>query len=481
MTTQRRPGHRHDITDDGEFVILLREGRGHEQCYDTFAPALYRYCWIMLGPCGDESGDAPGEAVREAFLAAVELRPQLRDREAFKSWLFALARTACQRRGFTRRSPYAALAVVPAERPMVEAMSQVPPSHRELLELNLRHGLTSTEIATVLGLDPETVSELCRSALRRVTDLLSEQEPVVSAHRAAGPQPLTDIAGTLIGVALPGPPAALRARVLEECTAQEAAAARLEAAAIVRPLRPDGFPLHRPRGPVGTLDITDDFVEDLEQEEDLTSVRSDRTTTADVPARRTAEPVAELVAATGKELPGPQGEDDRRSRWLVPAAAGVATAVVACSLWGMGAFLQNRPSSTVADGLFPGERIEAPVDPSDTTAEPPSDHNPGPAPATDEQLDPAQVGTAVPETASPGSLVQETEAVEAPGEQSPGSPEQPAPPVEQPGPEPEPAPEQPEQPVVIPPVEIPDEQPPGRTNVVTELVGGVLGLLGLGA
>ncbi len=64
MTAPQRP-ERQQISEDHAFALLLRQGEGYERCYDAFAPALYRYCWTLLGA---EQEDAAAEAVYETFL-----------------------------------------------------------------------------------------------------------------------------------------------------------------------------------------------------------------------------------------------------------------------------------------------------------------------------------------------------------------------------------------------------------------------------
>ncbi|MFC7744325.1 hypothetical protein ACFQXA_30310 [Nocardiopsis composta] len=70
-----------------------------ERRYDAFAPALYRYCWSLVGP---QAADA---ALRRALLAAPRLAGELSDPDDLQPWLFALARTACRRHGFAAVSP----------------------------------------------------------------------------------------------------------------------------------------------------------------------------------------------------------------------------------------------------------------------------------------------------------------------------------------------------------------------------------------
>ncbi|MFD0775375.1 RNA polymerase sigma factor, partial [Streptomonospora algeriensis] len=165
---------RHSAAPGSELAADLRSGTGYHRCYELFAPRLYRYCWTLLGPGGSSAEpDRAAAALHETFLVAAHRIDALRDDREFAAWLFALARAAARRRGFTPRSPYAQLATAEDERSAVQLSLRLPPSHRELLELYLRHGLPAPLIARVLGLDAETAAELCRTAVLRAADQLS--------------------------------------------------------------------------------------------------------------------------------------------------------------------------------------------------------------------------------------------------------------------------------------------------------------------
>ncbi|SKA26392.1 DNA-directed RNA polymerase specialized sigma subunit, sigma24 family [Marinactinospora thermotolerans DSM 45154] len=338
MTARRGPV-RHGAEDDVPFAVMLREGRGHREYYARFAPPLYRYCWSLLGPSSTALPDAPGEATREALVASVELLPLLRDRAQLRPWLFALARTSCQRRGFAPVSPYAGLATVEAERPLVETMLRIPPSHRELLELYLRHGLSPSQIALILGLDAETAGELCRAAARRAIEVLSEHAPR-PARPGAGPWALVDVADLMRLLVPPGPPEGLRERVIAACTAVGRAEERRGAAALMRPLGPDGFPLHRDRALAGGSAPVPE--ESPQRPDETTSVAADRITTFDVTGRHAAEPVAELAPDAA---PRPSAERGPGTRWLTPIFAGLSTVVIALALWMAGTLLGEGPTT----------------------------------------------------------------------------------------------------------------------------------------
>ncbi|MFC7327759.1 hypothetical protein [Marinactinospora rubrisoli] len=346
MTAHRGSG-RHRVDADVAYARLLRDGRGHTECYAAFAPGLYQYCWSLLGPRigGPSLADPAGEAVREALLAAGELVGRLGDHGDLRPWLFALARTACQRRGFARRTPYADLPAVESERPLVLTMPRLPPSYRELLELYLRHGLAPSQIAGILGLDAETAGELCRAAVRRAIDELAATAS--TPQRPGATQwALVDVVALLEAVAPPGPPDRLRQEILADWTAPECAGERRRLADLMRPLGLDGFPLHRSRAGTGTdRPAAGEAARATEAgEAETLALPADRITTADTPAGDPDERVAEIA-------PEPDGsaEEAERRRWAAPAVAGLATVVFALSLWGVGALLAEGPSTTIAE------------------------------------------------------------------------------------------------------------------------------------
>ncbi|MCK9873142.1 sigma-70 family RNA polymerase sigma factor [Nocardiopsis dassonvillei] len=153
-----------------------------EALYDAFAPSLYRYAWSLLGE--EDTGQA-AEAVHDGLVAGVVLDSRRADPADLGSWLYALVRSACQRRGLAHVSPYTRLATVPAEEPVARMFARLPASHRELVELNLRHALPTSAVARVLGLDPQICGELTRSAIRRAAENLDGRD---GDHRVPDPR-----------------------------------------------------------------------------------------------------------------------------------------------------------------------------------------------------------------------------------------------------------------------------------------------------
>ncbi|MEV2279064.1 sigma-70 family RNA polymerase sigma factor [Nocardiopsis sp. NPDC049922] len=340
-----------------------------ERLYDAFAPALYRYAWSLLGggadprhatdptrePADRGAADRVAEAVHDGLVAGVVLSAELADDGDRGSWLYALVRSACQRRGFALTCPYARLATVPAEEPVARMFSRLPSSHRELVELNLRHALPVSAIARILGLDTQLCAELSRSAIRRAADGLADlDEDGADAHGSPAAAWRTRVQEVSFALALlrpPGPPPGLRDLVVRTCVDPDRAQARERIAAAARPLTSDGYPVHRARLGGST--------EEPEPEPSAPAVEPlpralprDRVTTRDHPVR--TEPTT--------PLPGPRAApaDDSADgpsprRWPLPAVSGVVTVVLAVALWWWASAL-GAPSTIIGTDTREAER-----------------------------------------------------------------------------------------------------------------------------
>jgi len=178
---------------DSEVVAAIVAGdpAGLAEAYDRYAVPLYSFCRAMLR----EPADA-ADAVQDTFVIAVPRLSGLRDPERLRSWLYAVARNECHRRlrsvglqAPLEEAPEVAdeaadvtAGVEQAElRALVrEALSGVGPAEREVLELQLRHGLGSGEVASVLGISRNHAHAL----LSRARDQLETALAVLIVARA---------------------------------------------------------------------------------------------------------------------------------------------------------------------------------------------------------------------------------------------------------------------------------------------------------
>jgi DNA-directed RNA polymerase specialized sigma24 family protein len=139
--------------------------------YDAHAARLYAYCWSLVGD------DAP-EALKDTFAAAGRLGDPRGDTLL---WLYALARTACLRRG--GHDPAFGRAHDPD--PLRRAAGRLRASHREALVLSAGDWLDAPDIARLLGVAIDTVRQLIQTAgaqlERAVLDALMH-EPMSARH-----------------------------------------------------------------------------------------------------------------------------------------------------------------------------------------------------------------------------------------------------------------------------------------------------------
>ena len=158
--------HRYGIDmRDREVVAAIVAGdpAGLAEAYDRYATPLYSFCRTMLR----EPADA-ADAVQDTFVIAAPRMAGLRDPERLRSWLYAVARNECHRR-LRAGSKHASIEEAPdvtdeaadvaadVERADLralvrDALGGVGPAERDVLELQLRQGLSGGEVASVLGI-----------------------------------------------------------------------------------------------------------------------------------------------------------------------------------------------------------------------------------------------------------------------------------------------------------------------------------------
>jgi RNA polymerase sigma factor (sigma-70 family) len=144
-------------------AIVAGDPAGLAEAYDRYATPLYSFCRTMLR----EPADA-ADAVHDTFVIAAPRMAGLRDPERLRSWLYAVARNECYRR-LRAGSQHASIEEAPdvtdeaadvaadVERADLralvrDALGGVGPAEREVLELQLRQGLSGAEVASVLGI-----------------------------------------------------------------------------------------------------------------------------------------------------------------------------------------------------------------------------------------------------------------------------------------------------------------------------------------
>lgn len=152
------------------------DGWGRAAAYDAYADGLHTYALWYL-----RDHDAAADAVYCAFVAADRNHTNLQQPEQIQPWLYALLRRECRLRASAADPSDSPAPVSLRLRPKADALGEsgvaesllqlegnlrraefhslawpeaegLAPSHREVLELTIRHGLDSRGLALVLGL-----------------------------------------------------------------------------------------------------------------------------------------------------------------------------------------------------------------------------------------------------------------------------------------------------------------------------------------
>jgi RNA polymerase sigma factor (sigma-70 family) len=149
---------------DSEVVasIVAGDPLGLAAAYDRYADPLYKYCRTLLADPADAA-----DAVQDTFVVAASRLGGLRDPDRLRPWLYAVARNEALRilrskrgtstldeaRDVTDDSGDVAAGAEQADlRALLEdAALGLNPGEREVIELQLRQGLETAEVATVLG------------------------------------------------------------------------------------------------------------------------------------------------------------------------------------------------------------------------------------------------------------------------------------------------------------------------------------------
>ena len=293
--------------------------------YDAFAQPLYRYAWTLVGE-NDGTGDPAATAVHDALVAGTLLEEERADPADLGPWLYALTRAACQRHGLTHTCPYGRLATVPAETPVAHMYSRLPASHRELVELTLRHALPTAAVARILSLDPRICGELARSAIRRAAEELREGLDDKDGQPSWRAQ-LQEVSSALALLHPPGHPPGLRERVMRTCSDPALATKRERIASSMGPLTAEGYPVHRARTDTAQEEENSLPAEHVDERPPRV-LSPDRITTADHPVHEEHRTTLDSPHSALEDQLG-----HTRRRRMLPAVSGLLTVTLTVFLW----------------------------------------------------------------------------------------------------------------------------------------------------
>lgn len=148
--------------------------------YDQHGGALLRYLRGMT-----RRSDLAEDLLQETFVQAIRGVEQLRKADSPRAWLFAIARHLGIN-AITRRRPVVPLSENVTAAPVLEedprreqmrlAITKLPDTQREALQLRLQDDLSYEEIAAVLRIPVGTVRSRLHNAVKNLRERLSTQE-----------------------------------------------------------------------------------------------------------------------------------------------------------------------------------------------------------------------------------------------------------------------------------------------------------------
>ncbi len=173
----------HDADDAALVAAAKCERAAFAPLYLRYADPVYRYSLRRLG-----TKEAAEDATAQVFMKALAALPAYReDRTSFRSWLFAVAHHVLVDIERARRpssvleeaaavadsapGPEATALSAEAQEEVRSLLAAVAPDQRRVLELRLA-GLTTVEVAAVLGCSPGAVRSAQFRAATRLRALL---------------------------------------------------------------------------------------------------------------------------------------------------------------------------------------------------------------------------------------------------------------------------------------------------------------------
>ncbi|GIX01267.1 MAG: DNA-directed RNA polymerase sigma-70 factor [Thermogutta sp.] len=176
------------MTSNDEWADLLARFRDGDptalaELYDRFAGRLYRVAFRMLG----EHALAE-DAVQEVFLGVLKVRHRLGTLEDLSAYLFCCLRRAAARLQAVRHrdqrtecdrfhnsatcTPEGQHGETIWSETVLRALQRLPSEQQEVVLLKIDGELTFAEIATVLGISPNTAASRYRYALQKLRQYL---------------------------------------------------------------------------------------------------------------------------------------------------------------------------------------------------------------------------------------------------------------------------------------------------------------------
>ncbi len=177
--------------DDAALAVRARKGDAGAfgALYDRHVDAVYRYVFYRV------RNDADAEDLTsEVFMRALRAIPRYEPRQAFLAWLYRIARNAVIDRARRARpqvsfeealdhpaadrvvDPDASLAALSDRGVIRRAIAKLTPIQAEVVVLRFVEGLSTTEIAKIVGKREGTVRGIQFRALAALRELIPSRE-----------------------------------------------------------------------------------------------------------------------------------------------------------------------------------------------------------------------------------------------------------------------------------------------------------------
>lgn len=155
------------------------------ELYESLAGDLYRMALYTLGSQQDAE-----DAVADTFTEAWKGIKNLREPEAFRSWMFRILSARCKRQvaqivtrkkeidldSYYETAEEAAPETVTRRAELSEALGTLSPEERQIVLLSVLERYTMREIAGMLGLPQGTVSSKLSRSLHKLRKFLQEPD-----------------------------------------------------------------------------------------------------------------------------------------------------------------------------------------------------------------------------------------------------------------------------------------------------------------
>ena len=142
-----------------------------DRVYETYGPALYRFCLLQMKNPADAE-----DVLQDVFVKRLYQAPKFKSPEHERNWLYQVALNLCRdqwRRSRRSELPLEAAAGVslpPEELSLLDQVSNLPEKQRTVLHLHYYQGYNLQEIARLLGVTVPAVKmrlKRGREALRK--------------------------------------------------------------------------------------------------------------------------------------------------------------------------------------------------------------------------------------------------------------------------------------------------------------------------